>query len=654
MTAAFMGFVLVALVGPPQEVHLHQVHMGHRRANVLSWGLPSDSSGTGFRVLRQEFGQERWETLGTLTEMHQRYVDEVGQGVRYRYRVVALAGRSVAASEPTDYVPESRPVNVNFNILLAVALAVLLGTAGARVFKKLKIPQVVAYIVIGVVLGSTGLKIIDQATADGLAPLSLLALGIIGFMIGGELKLSMFRQHGKRAMVILLAEGLGAFVIVTLLVAVITRNVPLALLLGAIASATAPAATVDVLWEYRTLGVLTTMVLAIVALDDGLALLLYGFASAIARTMLDGGGFSLMTVARPLYEILGAGALGGAVALLFWQAHRRIREKELVLALALGSILLLVGAADALGVDMILSAMVFGSVFVNVSGRSGEDVFGIVRRFAPPIYVLFFVLVGARLRLGALSGIMWLAALAYVAGRTGGKFLGVWVGTKLTRAPEVLRRFLGLCLFSQAGVAIGLAVLSSEVFAAHPEISGAIVAIVTATTFIVQIIGPPSVRFAVSRAGEIGRNVTEEDLLATFRVGDVMKTDQPSIQVDTPLAGVLDTVSRSEAVYFPVVDAGGRFCGVISLEGLKATLNAPQMAPLLVAEDLMEIPSYTVRPDTPLQEARQIMKDRRREFLVVVDADDSGRLVGFLIERRIQRVLEEEIARRRGQAAVNA
>lgn len=541
-------------------------------------------------------------------------------------------------------------MNVRLNILLTVALAVLFGTFGARLFKRLKIPQVVAYIVIGVLLGATGIRMIDAETADGLAPLSVFALGIIGFMIGGELKLSMFRQHGRRAMAILLAEGMGAFVIVTVLVGLLTGNWMLALLLGAISSATAPAATVDVLWEYRTMGILTTMVLAIVALDDALALALYGFASAIARTVLEHTRFSLLTVLRPLYEIAGALVLGGAVAVGFHFAQRRMREKELVLATALGAILFLVGGAEALRLDMILAAMAFGSVFANVAGRASDEVFGIVRRFAPPIYVLFFVLVGARLRLGALNWLMWLVVLAYLVGRSGGKFAGVWLGARLSRAPEVLKRYLGFCLFSQAGVAIGLAVLSSQVFAGYPELASTIVGIVTATTLIVQIIGPPAVRYAVTRSGEAGRNVTEEDLLATLRVGDVMKIDQPSIRLDAPLDEVMATIAQGDAVYFPVTDDANAFRGTITLEGLKATLNMAEVGALFVAQDLMEESEYTVRPDSSLREAWQLMRDRRRDYLAVVDDRDGRQLVGFLIERRIQRALEEEIARRRREA----
>ncbi|HDQ99599.1 MAG TPA: CBS domain-containing protein, partial [candidate division WOR-3 bacterium] len=479
------------------------------------------------------------------------------------------------------------------------------------------------------------------------APLSLLALGIIGFMIGGELKLAVFRRQGGQMLALLVAEVLGAFVVVTALVGLVTGNWLLAMLLGAIASATAPAATADVLWEYRTLGVLTKTTLVIVALDDGLALLLFGFTAAIARTVLGGDGFTALTVLRPLYDIAGALALGAAVAVAFHFIQRRMREKELVLAFALGSILLLVGAAEALRVDMILAAMVFGAVFVNLAGKSGESVFSIVQRFAPPIYVLFFVLAGARLRLGALSGVMWLAAFVYLVGRSGGKFLGVWVVSRIGRAPEVVRRYLGLTLLSQAGVAIGLAILSARIFADHPEVSVAIVGIVTATVFLSELFGPPAVKYAVTKAGEVGRNVTEEDLLESFRVGDVMRTDQPAIRLRAPLAEVLDTVARGDAVYFPVVGDDGALRGVITLEGLKATLNMPHVGPLLVAQDLMEESSHTVTPNESLLEAQQLMRDRNRDYLAVVDPETRQRLVGFLIERRVHRVLQEEIARRR-------
>lgn len=541
-------------------------------------------------------------------------------------------------------------MNINFNVMLTVALAVLLGTAGARVFRRLKVPHVVAYIVIGVVLGSSGLRIIDIRAADSLAPLSLFALGITGFIIGGELKLEVFQRYGRRLVIILLAEALGAFVLVTVLVGLITGSWPLGLLLGAISSATAPAATVEVLRESRALGVLTRTLMTMVALDNGLTLLLFGFASAVARVALDGGRFSVMTVLWPVYDIIGAVLFGAAVALAFVLVLRRMREKELVLAFALGAILLLVGGAEALRVDMILSAMAFGAVFANTAGRPGDEVFGVVRRFAPPIYVLFFVLVGARLQLGALSWMSWLAVLAYLVARTGGKLYGARLGARWARAPEVIRRYLGFGLLSQAGVAIGLAVLASQTFAHHPELSAAVAGIVTVAVFVSELFGPPAVKYAVTQAGEVGRDVTEEDLLEQYRVGDVMKTDQPTIGLQETLNAVLDKVASSDAIYFPVTDEDGRLHGVITLEGLKATLNLPDMGSLLVAQDLMEETHFTVTPGSSLSEARDLMRARRRDYLVVVDPETRQHLVGFLIERQVQRALGEELARRRNPA----
>ena len=167
-------------------------------------------------------------------------------------------------------------------VLLLIGGVILAGTIGGRLFEFLRVPQVVGYIVIGVILGKSGFQFIDDATLAALQPLNFLALGIIGFLIGGELKSSVFRRHGKQFIVILLAEGIVAAVVVGVLIAGITylatgnaaTAAAFGLVLGAIASATAPAATVDVVWEYKTRGILTTTVLAIVALDDGLALVL--------------------------------------------------------------------------------------------------------------------------------------------------------------------------------------------------------------------------------------------------------------------------------------------------------------------------------------------------------------------------------------------
>ncbi len=175
-------------------------------------------------------------------------------------------------------------------ILLIIGSAIFGGSIGARIFQKLRIPQVVGYIIIGLIVGRSGFGLIGEEEIQNLLPFNFFALGIIGFMIGGELHRHTFKKFGRQFLKILLAEGLTAFAFVTLLTGLLAWlisgnfliGLSFGLILGAIASATAPAATVDVLWEYKTRGILTTTVLAIVALDDGLALLLYSFASSVA------------------------------------------------------------------------------------------------------------------------------------------------------------------------------------------------------------------------------------------------------------------------------------------------------------------------------------------------------------------------------------
>ena len=170
----------------------------------------------------------------------------------------------------------------HLNIILLMGLAIFFGTAGAGIFQKFRIPQVVGYVVIGLIIGESGLNLIGRDTVETLSSFNMFALGIIGFMIGGELRREVFKKYGKQFFVILFSEGLAAFILVALLSGIATwyftrsfhTSIAIALVLGAIASATAPAATVNVLWEYKSRGPLTSTVLAIVALDDGLSLLL--------------------------------------------------------------------------------------------------------------------------------------------------------------------------------------------------------------------------------------------------------------------------------------------------------------------------------------------------------------------------------------------
>ncbi|MFQ5721440.1 MAG: cation:proton antiporter [Candidatus Aminicenantales bacterium] len=393
------------------------------------------------------------------------------------------------------------------NILLLLGIILIIGLAGGRLFEKIGIPQVVGYIVFGVFMGDSLTHLIPNQLLDNLAPLTYLALAFIGFMVGGELKKTLFKKYGKQFLTILLSEGLLAMAVVAILVYLWTKNLSLAIILGALCSATAPAATVDVLWEFRSRGPLTTTILAIVALDDGLALILYGFAYAFANVFLSGNPLSLhIMLVQPLTEIFGAIILGGAVGFLLDLAARLIKLKDDKLVTSVGAVLLASGLALYFDFSLILTNMAAGLILANVHPHRNESNFNLIKSFVPPIYIIFFIFVGARLQLGLLPK-MGMVGLLYVVGRTAGKWGGAYFGARFSGAQPAVQKYLGLALFSQAGVAIGLALDIYQHFShfgpAGAQLGETVINVIAATTLLVQIIGPPSVKLAITKAGEI-------------------------------------------------------------------------------------------------------------------------------------------------------
>jgi len=393
------------------------------------------------------------------------------------------------------------------HIVLLFGFILLFGLLIGRLSARLGIPQVVGFILCGVLLGNWSLGVLSDSLLNQLAPFTSIALALIGFRVGGDLRYSVFSRYGKQLLVTLLAEGLLAMIAVTLLVFLYTRSLALGILLGALSAATAPAATVDVLWEYRSRGPLTTTILAIVALDDGLALLLYGFALAFADVLVLENQLSLkMMLLDPLREIFGSLAIGLAVGFLLDKCLRYVKRKEDHLVLTLGAILLATGVAIQFELSLILTSMLIGCYLTNMHAHRHESIFEMIKSFDPPIYVVFFVFVGARLHINLLTQV-GMIGLLYVIGRTAGKWTGAYWGSRISAAPDSVRKYLGLALFSQAGVAIGLALDVFQHYARlgpqSAPLGQTVVNVVTATTFLVQIIGPPAVKYAITKAGEV-------------------------------------------------------------------------------------------------------------------------------------------------------
>jgi len=402
-----------------------------------------------------------------------------------------------------DVIPESPHFLVTM-----VGLALLLGWGAGLLCRRLKVPMVVGYILVGILMGKSILGIFNDDNFGGLVYFTYLALACIGFDIGGELAFRKLRHLGNSILWISILESLGATVLVTLVLYIFTRDLPLALVFGALASATAPAATVDVLREYQASGPLTTTVFAVVGIDDGIAIIIYAFAIFLAKFLLTGSEVHVAeAVLRPFGEILGALALGMAIGLTFLFLVRNYTARRGLLVLTLGAIVLTTGLANALHFSLILANMAMGMAVVNLTRWRREDLFEIMRGITQPLFVIFFVVVGSQLMAGKLLQLGWIGLL-YIAFRSLGKQAGASLGGMVSRAPETVRKYLGLCLFSQAGVAIGLSIqtmleLGGGSFGtAGVELGTKAISVIAATTLFFQLIGPPCTRYAIIKAGE--------------------------------------------------------------------------------------------------------------------------------------------------------
>jgi Kef-type K+ transport system membrane component KefB len=393
------------------------------------------------------------------------------------------------------------------NFLLLIGIIILAGYLGKKLSNWIKLPGVTGYLIIGVLLGCSLFNILK---ADFLAATGFftdITLGIVGFVIGSQLDFRTFRQIGRRIFTMLLTESLGAFVLVFAVILLFTRRLDLALLIAAIAPATAPAGTVAVLQEYRARGILTNSLLAIVGLDDGVCIILYVFASAITKvTIFSTENISLLRIILiPCYRIILSMIVGGAGGFALSLILRKIHTREETMVLIFGFIFLVTGISHFLNISLILANMAMGIALVNLNPVSTRRVYRIVDDLVPLFYIVFFVLAGAHLNVRLLP-VMGLVGLLYIIARSMGKIGGATLGAYISRAPVALKKYLGLGLLSQAGVAIGLSLLVVREFSGLGEsgmaLGAFIVTTIAATTVIFEIIGPITTKFAISRAGE--------------------------------------------------------------------------------------------------------------------------------------------------------
>jgi NhaP-type Na+/H+ or K+/H+ antiporter len=399
------------------------------------------------------------------------------------------------------------PASPHFMVLI-IGLALLVGWGAGLLCRRLKVPMVVGYIIVGIIIGKSVLGIFNDANFNSLVYFTYLALACIGFDIGGELAIRKLRHLGKPILWISILESLMATILVTIAIYLYTHKLYVALVFGALASATAPAATVDVLREYQSSGPLTSTVFAVVGIDDGIAIIIYAFAIFFAKMLLAGSGVHIAeAVLKPLYEILGSLGLGAAIGFTYLILVRNYTARRGLLVLTWGAIVLTTGLANLLHFSLILANMAMGMTMINLTRWRREDVFEVMRGTTAPLFVIFFVIVGSQLQAGMLLSLGWVGLL-YIVFRTVGKQSGASLGGLISKAPASVSRYLGLCLFSQAGVAIGLSIQTMIEFGggrfgdAGVELGAMAISVIAATTLFFQLIGPPFTRYAIIKAGE--------------------------------------------------------------------------------------------------------------------------------------------------------
>ena len=380
-----------------------------------------------------------------------------------------------------------------------LGIAMVAGLVLSRIVKKLRLPNVTGYLIAGLLIGPCVLGLVPQAALDKLNIITTIALGFIAFSIGGEFKLSSIRSIGKNVIIITLFQSIMAAALVDIVLCLCGFNVSESIILGAIATATAPAATLMVVCQYKAKGELTNTLLPVVAMDDAVGLIVFAVSSAIADTLASGAQPSVYTMAvAPLIEIALSLLSGGLLGFLISLSMRFFHSRANKMCICIAGVVLGVAIAQQFGLSDLLVCMSVGAVFANLRNDALE-VMDVCDGWTPPLFMLFFVISGAELDVGALPTVGLLGVL-YIVVRSFGKYFGAYLGSVVVKASPNIRKYLGITLLPQAGVAIGMAQM---VLTQLPQFGARIQAVVLSATLIYELVGPVATKIALTKAGEI-------------------------------------------------------------------------------------------------------------------------------------------------------
>ena len=400
--------------------------------------------------------------------------------------------------------------------LTSLGLILLLALLAGHLVRYAHVPEVTGYILAGVALGPSVLGWVSHENLAALQVLSEVALGLILFSIGSVFEYSLFRRAGRQILYLTLIESVLAAILVTGGMLLLGQPWQVAGLLGAVAMATAPASTLMVIREVDSRGPLTDNLLGIIAVNNLFCITAYSLVAAAIDLTDNLGGAFLPTLYRSVFpfvwQLFGSVALGFLVGLMLAGWSRQVRETGEMLILLAGSILLCVGLSRLLELSPLVASLAVGATMVNLAAQS-RKLFGTLAGTDPPFYAIFFVIAGADLDV-SLVPTMGAAGRLYIVARALGKFIGARVGAQWLRLGPAVRRYLGLALMAQAGLAVGLTLAIDDRFETYaPQVS----TVVLAAVVIYEMIGPIATRFALVRSGESA--MSGEGPRAVFEAG---------------------------------------------------------------------------------------------------------------------------------------
>lgn len=428
------------------------------------------------------------------------------------------------------------------NTLLSVSIALLAGLLMTRVFKPFKLPAVTAYLISGVLigpycigaLGIDGLGFNSMESVSHLGIVSQVALGFIAFSIGSEFRLNDLKKIGKQAFTIGIFQALVATLFVDLALLVVhvampdKLSLPQLLTLGAIATATAPAATLMVVRQFKAKGPLTSLLLPIVALDDAVGLIVFAVCFGISKTLVSGTVDMISIIVNPLIEIVFSLILGAVMGWILTQIEKLFNSNTnrlnmtialVALAAAISSLKFEIGLVH-IGFSSLLVCMMLGTIFCNICPLS-EDLMKASDKWTSPLFALFFVISGAELELDVFADVAIVGiGLVYIIFRCLGKFFGAFASAKATKCEPNICKYLGITLFPQAGVALGMCATAMQLGA-----EGKLIRNITLFAILVyEIFGPLLTKWALTQAGDIKPMPHEVKNRRQIKLEEVQKT----------------------------------------------------------------------------------------------------------------------------------